>query len=146
MPLHYIKNPMYALCLLAAVCVRQHVQNNRFRRMYRTDQALTKGVSFQTPTTVHRKLKETNLKTVTNPSKELNYVEVNRKKPVNLEEADSLVHCVQNFAERARRIVNDIRTSIPGSKSTESIDPLTSSNILDSLLYLTSDVGIKWLA
>lgn len=33
-----------------------------------------------------------------------------------------------------------------GSKSTESIDPLTSSNILDSLLYLTSDVGIKWLA
>ncbi|XP_033193531.2 uncharacterized protein LOC117158578 isoform X1 [Bombus vancouverensis nearcticus] len=146
MPLHYIKNPMYALCLLAAVCVRQHVQNNRFRRMYRTDQALTKGVSFQTPTTVHRKLNEANLKTVTNPKKELNYVEVNRKKPVNLEEADSLVHCVQNFAERARRIVNDIRTSIPGSKSTESIDPLTSSNILDSLLYLTSDVGIKWLA
>ncbi|XP_003398153.2 uncharacterized protein LOC100651409 isoform X2 [Bombus terrestris] len=142
MPLHYIKNPMYALCLLAAVCVRQHVQNNR------TDQALTKGVSFQTPTTVHRTRKpnEANLKTVTNPKKELNYVEVNQKKPVNLEEANSLVHCVQNFAERARRIVNDIRTSIPGSKSTESIDPLTSSNILDSLLYLTSDVGIKWLA
>ncbi|XP_012239534.1 uncharacterized protein LOC105680573 isoform X2 [Bombus impatiens] len=140
MPLHYVKNPMYALCLLAAVCVRQHVQNNR------TDQALTKGVPFQTPTTVYRKLNEANLKTVTNPKRELNYVEVNRKKPVNLEEADSLVHCVQNFAERARRIVNDIRTSIPGSKSTESIDPLTSSNILDSLLYLTSDVGIKWLA
>ncbi|XP_073967797.1 uncharacterized protein isoform X2 [Bombus fervidus] len=140
MPLHYIKNPMYALCLLAAVCVRQHVQNNR------TDQTLTKGVSFQTPTTVHRKRNEANSKTLTNPKKELNYVEVDQKKPVNLEAADSLVHCVQNFAERARRIVNDIRTSIPGSKSTESIDTLTSSNILDSLLYLTSDVGIKWLA
>ncbi|XP_043591616.1 uncharacterized protein LOC122571646 [Bombus pyrosoma] len=146
MPLHYIKNPMYALCLLAAVCVRQHVQNNRFRRVYRTDQALTKGVSLQTPTTVHMRANEANFKTVTNPKKELNYVKVDQKKPVNLKEADSLVHCVQNFAERARRIVNDIRTSIPGSKSTESIDPLTSSNILDSLLYLTSDVGIKWLA
>lgn len=83
--------------------------------MYRTDQALTKGVSYQAPTTANRKLSEANLKTVTNPKKELNYVEVNRKNPVNLEEADSLVHCVQNFAERARRIVNDIRTSIPVS-------------------------------
>lgn len=83
--------------------------------MYRTDQALTKGVSFQAPTTVHMKPNEANFKTVTNPKKELNYVKVDQKKPVNLKEADSLVHCVQNFAERARRIVNDIRTSIPVS-------------------------------
>lgn len=33
MPLHYLKNPMYALCLLAAFCVRQHMQNNRYEIM-----------------------------------------------------------------------------------------------------------------
>ena len=32
------------------------------------------------------------------------------------------------------------------SKSAEYVDPLASSNILDSLLYLTSSIGIKWLA
>lgn len=35
MPLHYLKNPMYALCLLAAFCVRQHMQNNRYEIIYK---------------------------------------------------------------------------------------------------------------
>ncbi|CAL7943376.1 unnamed protein product [Xylocopa violacea] len=135
MPLHYVKNPMYALCLLAAVCVRQHVQSTR------SDQPLTKGVTFQTPTSVLTKPNETTLKTVINANKN-----TNPANPIKLKDADSLIMCVQNFAKRAGQIVDDIRLTVPVQKSAQYDDPFASTNILDSLLYLTSSVGVKWLA
>ena len=48
MTLHYMRNPMYALCLLAAVCVRQHVQNNRYelRALYRRNEPELTKYSF----------------------------------------------------------------------------------------------------
>ncbi|CAD1473029.1 unnamed protein product, partial [Heterotrigona itama] len=110
------------------------------------EQPLTKGVSLQTPTSVLTKPNEASLKVVTNSKKEIHSRKINEKREVNLDDAESLIHCVQNFANRARRIADNIRSSIPVSKSAEYIDPLASSNILDSLLYLTSSIGIKWLA
>ncbi|XP_043529288.1 uncharacterized protein LOC122538875 [Frieseomelitta varia] len=140
MPLHYMRNPMYALCLLAAICVRQHIQNNRI------EQRLTKAVSFQTPTSVLTKPNEASLKIATNSKKESHNRKIN-KREVKLDDAsESLVHCVQDFVTRARKVADNIRSSIPVSKSAEYVDPLASSNILDSLLYLTSSIGIKWLA
>ncbi|KAK1126775.1 hypothetical protein K0M31_004398 [Melipona bicolor] len=140
MPLHHMRNPMYALCLLAAICVRQHIQNNRI------EQPLTKGVSFQTPTSVLTKPNEASLKIATNSKKEIHNRKID-KREVKLDDAsESLVHCVQNFVTRTRKVADDIRSSIPVSKSAEYVDPLASSNILDSLLYLTSSIGIKWLA
>ncbi|CAK9816773.1 hypothetical protein ANTPLA_LOCUS9103 [Anthophora plagiata] len=138
MPLHYVKNPMYALCLLAAVCVRQHVQNGR-------DSLLTKNISFQPPTSVLTKPSEEGLKSAINAYRKSEKKTADRTN-LKVEDTDSLVQCVKNFANRARRIVNDIRDSIPNAKTLDHVDPLASSGILDSLLYITSSIGIKWLA
>ncbi|XP_026670244.1 uncharacterized protein LOC113464476 [Ceratina calcarata] len=155
MPLPYVKNPMYALCLLAAVCVRQHVHNSRYdfslpirkpnTRRERVKQPLTKGMTLQTPTSVVTKPNEASLKTI-NANKKISSEKLTENpKAVQVEEADSLVKCVQKFAKHARRIVDDFKSSIPVSKSTEYVDLFTSSSILDSLLYLTSYGGIKWM-
>ncbi|XP_076685841.1 uncharacterized protein LOC143377918 [Andrena cerasifolii] len=166
MTVHCMRNPMYALCLLAAVCVRQHVHNSSLTKlpiipipkascflykfsvnfelwcsMLRTAGPLTKGVSFQAPTTLLTKPNEANLRTVINARTS----RINSHLPT-VKEADSLVSCVYKFTKRARRMVDDIRTSFPISKSPGCLDPTSTCSVLDSLLYLTSSVGTKWLA
>ncbi|KAG6797043.1 hypothetical protein HZU73_07614 [Apis mellifera caucasica] len=111
MPLHYLRNPMYALCLLAAFCVRQHMQNNRI------EQPLTKRMSIQTPILI------------------------------NIEESDLLINCLQIIAKRTRQILESIQASIPVSKTVDFEDSLlSSSNIFDSFLFATNNIGIKLLA
>ncbi|XP_033320962.1 uncharacterized protein LOC117217456 [Megalopta genalis] len=129
-----VKNPMYALCLLAAVCVRQYVQN-------RNDQPLTKGLSLQPPTAVFTKPNETILKSVVKDNNDEN---ADKKKRLN--EADSLVECVQSFYKRACQAVENVGATIPVSKTQDLHDLTNSSNVLDSILYLTSNVGTKWIA
>ncbi|XP_076632395.1 uncharacterized protein LOC143347251 [Colletes latitarsis] len=135
MSIQCVRNPMYALCLLAAVCVRQHVQT-------RSVQPLTKGFTVQPPTVVFTKPNEASLKSAINS----NNAAKNNKKCPKLQEADTLVKCVQNFATRARRFVSDIRTNFAVSKQPSSSDPDCAYNVLDSLLYLTSSFGTKWVA
>ncbi|XP_076282207.1 uncharacterized protein LOC143209855 isoform X2 [Lasioglossum baleicum] len=119
-----VKNPMYALCLLAAVCVRQYVQT-------RNEQPLTKGLSVQPPTAVFTRPNKSILKSVV---KDNITVKPFKKRP-QLQDADSLVVCVQNFYKRACQ----------ASKTTESHDLNNTNNVLDSILYLTSSVGTKWI-
>ncbi|XP_078039969.1 uncharacterized protein LOC144471621 [Augochlora pura] len=131
-----VKNPMYALCLLAAVCVRQYVQT-------RSDQTLTKGLTIQPPTTVFTKPNETILKSVIKGNNK-----ENAEKKKRLNEADSLVECVQSFYKRACLAVENVGATIPVSKASDlkAHDLSNSSNVLDSILYLTSNVGTKWIA
>ncbi|XP_076659139.1 uncharacterized protein LOC143362659 [Halictus rubicundus] len=130
-----VKNPMYALCLLAAVCVRQYVQT-------RNEQPLTKGLSVQPPTAVFTRPNETILKSVVKD----NITVKSFKKRPQIHEAESLVTCVQNFYKRACQVVHDVGSGVPASKTPDSHDLNNTNNVLDSILYLTSSVGTKWIA
>ncbi|XP_016904734.1 uncharacterized protein LOC107993052 [Apis cerana] len=138
MPLHYLKNPMYALCLLAAFCVRQHMQNNRI------DQPLTKRISIQTPILINTKPNEAETKIISHAKNFISDFNNNFNK---IDESDLLINCLQIIAKRARQIFENIQASIPVSKTVDFEDSLlSSSNIFDSFLFATNNVGIKWLA
>lgn len=79
--------------------------------MLRSSGPLTKGVSFQAPTTLLTKPNEANLRTVINAQT----TNINSHNLPTIKEADSLVSCVYKFTKRARRMVDDIRTSFPVS-------------------------------
>ncbi|XP_031831103.1 uncharacterized protein LOC116426387 [Nomia melanderi] len=129
------RNPMYALCLLAAICVRQYVQT-------RSDQPLTKGLSVQPPSAVLTKPNESCLKSVITDST----WKAADEKYQKIKQADSLVECVQNFYKRVRRFVQNAGTNVTVSKTSDAFDLNGTSNVLDSILYLTSTVGTKWIA
>ncbi|XP_043798146.1 uncharacterized protein LOC122717799 [Apis laboriosa] len=138
MPLHYLKNPMYALCLLAAFCVRQHIQNNR------VEQPLTKRMSIQTPILINTKPNEVDSKIISHTKNFINDFNNNFNK---IDESDLLINCIHIIAKRARQIIESIQASIPISKTLDIEDSLlSSSNIFDSFLFATNNVGIKWLA
>ncbi|XP_034183587.1 uncharacterized protein LOC117605898 isoform X2 [Osmia lignaria lignaria] len=99
MQLHYVNNPMYALCLLAAVCVRQHVQNGGV-------QPLTKGVSLQRPTSVFMKPNKASLKSVNDIEEAVSEIKSKSCKYPKIEEANALVLCVQNFGKKSQRIID----------------------------------------
>lgn len=137
MPLHYLRNPMYALCLLAAFCVRQHMQNNRYEIMTsvlyiykylliifniikiivpflslctnRIEQPLTKRISIQTPILINAKPNEPDTKIISHSKNFINDFNNNFK----IEESDLLINCLQIIAKRTRQILESIQASIP---------------------------------
>ncbi|XP_076398181.1 uncharacterized protein LOC105662943 isoform X2 [Megachile rotundata] len=137
MKLSYVNNPMYALCLLAAVCVRQHVQNGV--------QPLTKSVSLQKPTTVFMKPNKASLRTVNDIQEVKPNVTPNTRSYPNLQEANALVTCVQNYTKRTEK-VDDIPKSLPTKKIFRDSDSFFPYNVPDWMLFLFTNIGAKWFA
>ncbi|KOC61757.1 hypothetical protein WH47_03014 [Habropoda laboriosa] len=87
--------------------------------------SFTKNISFQPPTSVLTKSSEVGLKSAMKAYK-MSEDKTSKETNLKLEKADSLVQCVKNFAKRARRMVGDIRASIPVIRVTRGFRNLSS--------------------